>query len=44
MVDEGILKNPEVDAIIGVHVEPGLKTGSISVRPGPVMATPANLK
>jgi len=44
MVDEGILKNPEVDAIIGVHVEPGLKTGSISVRPGPVMATPSEFK
>lgn len=44
MIDEGVLKNPDVDAVIAAHVEPGLNTGSISVRPGPVMATPSEFE
>ncbi len=36
MVKEGVID--EVDAIIGVHVEPRLPVGSIALRPGAMMA------
>lgn len=38
MVKEGVLENPKVDAIFGLHVFPG-PAGSISYRPGPMMAS-----
>jgi amidohydrolase len=38
MVKEGVLENPKVDAIFGLHVFPG-PAGSISYRPGPLMAS-----
>ncbi len=36
MVEEGVIE--DVDAIIGLHVDPTLPVGSIGVRPGPMMA------
>ncbi len=36
MVEEGIVD--DVDAIIGVHVDPTLPAGQVGVRPGPMMA------
>jgi len=42
MIEEGVLDNPKVDAIFGQHVfaSHGLRTtGSISVRPGGIMAS-----
>jgi amidohydrolase len=44
MIEDGVLENPKVDAIIGEHVDPNLKTGYISVRSGPVMATPSEFE
>jgi amidohydrolase len=44
MVEEGVLKNPPVDAIIAAHVHPGLDTGRISILQGPVMASPAEFE
>lgn len=44
MIEEGVLVDPKVDAIIAAHVNPYLKSGWISVRPGPVMATPSEFK
>jgi amidohydrolase len=38
MVKEGVLENPKVDAIFGLHVFP-FPAGSISYRPGPMMAS-----
>ena len=36
MVEEGVVE--DVDAIIGIHVDPTLPAGTIGVRPGPMMA------
>lgn len=38
MVEAGVLSNPEVDAIFGLHGWPELKVGEITSAPGPVMA------
>ena len=38
MVKEGVLDNPKVDAIFGLHVFP-LQAGAIDYRPGPMMAS-----
>lgn len=38
MVAEGVLQDPKVDAVIGQHVDSGLSTGEIGVRPGPMTA------
>ena len=38
MVKEGVLENPKVDAIFGLHVFP-LHAGIIEYRPGPLMAS-----
>jgi amidohydrolase len=32
MIEEGVLKNPEVDAIFGLHVDAGLDTGKIGIK------------
>lgn len=39
MIKEGVLKNPEVDAIVGQHVLPYLDCGKIGVRKGMYMAS-----
>lgn len=36
MVEEGVAD--DIDAIIGVHVDPSLEVGTIGLRPGPMMA------
>ncbi|MBO9999635.1 MAG: amidohydrolase [Cyanobacteria bacterium SID2] len=38
MVEAGVLKNPDVDAIIGLHLWNNLPLGTIGVRSGPLMA------
>lgn len=38
MIEEGVLENPHVDRIIGLHVEEGIETGKIGVRYGVVNA------
>lgn len=43
MVDEGVLKTPAVQAVIGLHVMPGLPLGRVSFRPGPLMASVSSL-
>ena len=44
MIDEGIMDAPVVDAIIAAHVSPALKTGQISILPGPIMASPSEFE
>jgi hippurate hydrolase len=39
LIKEGVLKNPEVQGIIGLHVHPGLPAGKLSFRSGRVMAS-----
>lgn len=36
MIEEGVIE--DVDAIVGLHVDPTLPVGQIGLRPGPVMA------
>jgi amidohydrolase len=43
MIDEGVLKAPEVNAIFGLHVMP-IETGTIAVRSGGIMASSDNLR
>jgi len=38
MITEGVLDNPWVDAAFGCHLWNGLATGTIDLRPGPIMA------
>lgn len=38
MIEAGVLKNPDVDAIIGLHVWNNLPLGTVGVKSGPLMA------
>ncbi|MCY6484647.1 M20 family metallopeptidase [Clostridium aestuarii] len=46
MIQEGILENPNVDAIIGLHVEPNIEVGKIGIKRDVVNAAsnPFNIK
>ena len=39
LIKEGVLHNPQPQAIFGLHVHPGLEIGKFSFRPGPSMAS-----
>lgn len=39
LIKEGVLKNPDVEAIVALHVHPGLPVGKLSFRSGLVMAS-----
>lgn len=38
MINEGCLKNPDVDYVIGLHVDPSINTGKASIKYGKMMA------
>ena len=38
MIEAGVLENPHVDAVFGLHMAQGLPLGQVGVRGGPVMA------
>ncbi len=38
MIKDGVLNDPKVDSMLGLHVWPTLKTGTIGLQPGPVSA------
>ena len=40
MIEEGVLDDPRVDAVFGLHVTPNAPSGTISSRGGPIMAAP----
>ncbi|MEM7725663.1 MAG: amidohydrolase [Cyanobacteria bacterium P01_A01_bin.45] len=44
MIEAGVLKNPDVDAIIGLHLWNNLPLGTIGVKPGPLMAAVESFK
>lgn len=39
LIKEGVLENPKPQAILAMHVHPGLETGKLSFRAGKVMAS-----
>lgn len=39
MIDAGVLDNPKVDAVFGLHLIPALPVGTIGYRPGPILAS-----
>ncbi len=39
MIEEGILENPKVDYVFGIHLWNALECGKIGFRPGPMMAS-----
>ena len=38
MIEEGVLSSPDVDAILGLHVDPAVPVGKIGIRDGLMMA------
>jgi amidohydrolase len=38
MMKDRVLKNPEVDAIFGLHTSPNIEAGKVGVKEGPLMA------
>lgn len=38
MVKEGVMENPKVDAVFGLHIQSWLPMGTLGYRPGPLMA------
>ena len=40
MIEEGVLDDPRVDAVFGLHVTPNAPPGVVSSRPGAIMAAP----
>ncbi|MFS0757804.1 amidohydrolase [Noviherbaspirillum sp. 1P10PC] len=39
MVDAGVLENPKVDAVFGLHLMPGFHVGTVAYRPGAILAS-----
>jgi amidohydrolase len=44
MIKEGVLENPKVDVIFGLHMKSNLEAGKIAYRPGPIMAGVSDFK
>lgn len=44
MVKEGVLENPKVDVIFGLHIAAGTEVGKITYRPGGAMASVNSLR
>jgi amidohydrolase len=39
MVEAGVLENPKVDAVFGLHLMPGFHVGTVAYRPGAILAS-----
>jgi carboxypeptidase Ss1 len=44
MIEEGVMKNPTVDYVFGLHISSTRKSGEIGVREGAMMAAPDTFK
>lgn len=44
MIKEGVLENPKVDVIFGLHIKSNVEAGKIAYRPGPFMAGVSDFK
>ncbi|MDE1853304.1 MAG: amidohydrolase [Thaumarchaeota archaeon] len=40
MIEEGVMENPRVDFVFGLHIDGARKVGEFGVREGPIMAAP----
>lgn len=38
MIEEGVMENPHIDAMLGLHIAPAIPCGKIGVKEGPMMA------
>lgn len=43
LIREGILDNPKINAMVGLHVMPGYPVGTVALREGPLMANVATV-
>lgn len=43
MIREGVLENPKIEAMLGLHVMPGYPVGTVALREGPLMANVASV-
>jgi amidohydrolase len=43
LIEEGILDNPKIDAMVGLHVMPGYPVGTVALREGALMANVASV-
>jgi len=43
LIKEGILDNPKINAMVGLHVMPGYPAGTVALREGPIMANVASV-
>jgi amidohydrolase len=43
LIKEGILDNPKINAMVGLHVMPGYPAGTAALREGPIMANVASV-
>lgn len=39
MIDDGVMENPKVDAVFGLHLMPFLPVGTLGYRSGPILAS-----
>lgn len=44
MIKENCLENPDVDYVIGLHVDPNINTGKVSIKYGKMMASSDEIK
>ena len=44
MIEDGVMKDPKVDYVFGLHIDSIRKSGEIGFREGPVMAAPDGFK
>lgn len=44
MIEDGAMKNPDVDFVFGLHISSPHDSGTFALKPGPVMAAPDGFK
>ena len=44
MIEQGVLENPKVDYIIGLHINPDIKSGKVGIKKGKMLAAPDYFK
>ncbi|MFO7815953.1 MAG: amidohydrolase [Halanaerobiales bacterium] len=44
MIEQGVLENPEVDYIIGLHINPEIRSGKVGIKKGKILAAPDYFK
>jgi amidohydrolase len=43
MIKEGVMENPHIDFMLGLHVMPGAPAGTLALREGPILANVASI-